>query len=253
MIRQRLIYATMAASVLVLLLAAPVFAEDIHIPAIEPEEEYEGLVIGQDITQEELAPSIEDDAKPDWKDLKDRGPLGLATNRVPHDACEMCFTVPDQDTIDEYQIYEYIETDLPQGDTIIRRHIPNPAPGYVETTDLETGERIWYIGEEEYRGMTDEDKSSDEAPHSIIEMHRIHMRHVHELGSIPGVIEDGPDGKGFSVTIDPEHFEESRHLVPPFLEGVPVEVKEGEPIELLGDLISYEFRPLPSGAAIGEK
>ena len=179
-----------------------------------------------EVILDEIEPPILDETTLEWGDIADVGPVGVAANQVPHPACAMCFTVPDFGS-NPYQIYEYLETDDPRGAKIVSRNIPNPAPGYVSTTDPETGEKVWYIGTDKHYGRTDE-AYREGAPYSIIEMQRIHYRHVDQLGLIPGVVAHGPSGQGFFVEILPEYFERSQHLVPRSLEGVPVEVRVAE-------------------------
>lgn len=240
-----------AAGSLGLLLAAVGFAEDDFDPATYPGLRGSALYPPPGLVKEKSEGGVTD-AEPKWKDLDDWGPLGPKANRIPHDACDLCFTLEDNTGMDEYQIWEYLETDGPKGAIFLPRDIPNPVGGYVNTVDPETGEKIWYIGEEEYRGLTDEDYLTDTAARSIIEMKRIHLRNQSLLGNIPGLVSDGPnfDHSGFTVAIDEEHFEESRSLVPEFLEGVPVTVEKGTPIEAL-NLSSYKYRPIPSGDAVG--
>lgn len=189
---------------------------------------------------------------PGWKDLEGYGLAGQVSEREPHDACDMCFTVPSGSN--EYQIYEYVETDGPDGARIVSRMIPNPAPPQVNeirpTVDAE-GEKIWYIGTQGYVGPTDEEKWADDAPLSTIELIRIQERHHTEVMTIPGVRSYGIGGAGFLVTLDEKHAQ-NIDLIPDELEGVPVTVE----IDKGGDVVAWNlhsdtFRPLPASASIG--
>ncbi len=166
---------------------------------------------------EERTPGWEDLSYPQW------GLAGLASERDPHDACEMCFTVP---KVDEYQICEYVETDGPEA-TIISRRIPNPAPLRVneirEEVDGETGERVWYIGTQAFVGPTDEEPWSEEIPLPYIELKRIRRRHDAAIFRIPGVHGFGIGEHGFHVALLPE-YADNADLVPTAIEGVPVVV-----------------------------
>ncbi len=194
-------------------------------------------------TQYETDP---EEVTPGWKDLEGYGLKGLVAEREPHEACELCFTVPGG--LNEYQIYEYMETDGPEGTRIISRMIPNPVPPQVneirEKVDAE-GEEIWYIGTQGYVGPTDEEKWADDAPLSTIELMRIQERHHNEVMTIPGVMSYGIGGAGFLVTLDPE-YAENIDLIPSTLEGVPVEVEIDEGGETVG--LESPLRPIPFAA-----
>ena len=275
MIRQLISTAIVTGS-LVLLPFTAGFAQEAYFAGAElPEEQdiYPTEIQGEpERMPDGIEPPIPDETTLEWGDIADVGPVGIVANQVPHPACAMCFTVPGfEDIINPYQIYEYMETDTPQGAKIVRRNIPNPAPGYISTTDPETGEKVWYIGAEKHSGRTDE-AYREGVPRSNIEMQRIHYRYIDQLGLIPGVVAHGPGGRGFFVEILPEYFEQSKHLVPLFLEEVPVEVRVGGRIYFDGTEVPsgegreeveegaaiqgiepYKFRPLPSGANIGVK
>lgn len=168
---------------------------------------------------------------PGWKDLPSySGPLGRVAEYLPHDACERCFTIPNYD---EYAIYEYAESDVPDGALIISRDIPNPAPAVMERADYdpaiggyydpETGERVWFIGTQAIVGPTDEGQWSPALPVSTIELKRIKARHMLEILDIEGVHAFGIGQAGFAVDLESK-FKENRQLIPEKLEGIPVKV-----------------------------
>ena len=202
----------------------------------------------EDDTQDGPTP---EEVTPGWKDLEGYGLKGQVSEREPHDACELCFTVPGG--LNEYQIYEYMETDGPEGAVIVSRMIPNPAPEITDSDriDEETGERVWYIGTQAYLGPTDEEKWAEDAPLSTIELMRIQRRHRTEVMTIPGVMSYGIGGSGFLVTLRlgyAEHID----LIPDALEGVPVDVEIDHGGEAVAwSLHSDRFRPLPASASIG--
>ena len=185
------------------------------------------------------------------------GPIGRVDERIPHPACETCFTVPGLGD-GRYRIFEKMETDLPEGShEIIRpRAIPNPAPPRVnevrEEFDEETGEEIWYIGRDTYVGPTDEENywytGPDGVPMSLIELQRIKYRHYSEIMDIPGVHGYGIGEEGFNVLLLPE-LAENATLIPRSLEGVPVVVEIAE-IATRRSFKDNSFRPVPSGAGI---
>lgn len=171
---------------------------------------------------------------PDWKDLDEDtwGPLGRVDNYLPHEACDMCFTMPEYN---EYQIYEYVKSsDVPDGAIIIPRMIPNPAPEIKEREDYdpdtggyydeEDGEWTWYIGDQGFVGPTDEEKWSPNLPVSTIEMKRIQARHTSRIMGIHGVHGFGIGTEGFVVDLLSRH-KDNRKLIPDTLEGIPVEVR----------------------------
>ena len=183
----------------------------------------------EDSTQDEPDPA---DVTPGWKDLTGySGPLGRVDEYLPHEACEMCFTIPNYD---KYSIYEYAESDMPDGAIIISREIPNPAPEVMERDDYdpeiggyydpETGERVWFIGTLAIVGPTDEEKWSPALPVSTIEMKRIKARHMIEIMDIEGVNAFGIGTEGFEVDLESK-FKENRKLIPEKLEGIPVKVE----------------------------
>ena len=215
-----------------------------------PEDCFAGEDSGGPVGSVEDEGTVDEDAVPGWKDLSDSqwGLAGLASEREPHDACEMCFTVP---KVDEYQIYEYVETDGPEA-SIISRRIPNPAPlrdnEVRETVDEETGEPVWYIGTQAFIGPTDEEPWSEEIPLPYIELKRIRRRYNATIFRIPGVRGFGIGEHGFHVALLPE-YADNADLVPTALEGVPVVVEIEEEFTDFGHE-RQKFRPLPGGAAI---
>ncbi len=157
-------------------------------------------------------------------DLQDPqwGMSGIASNRQPHPACDLCFTVPASGN--PYQIYEYVEGDGPEA-VILPRRIPNPAPSPISRPTMTSdGEPIYYIGTQAIIGPTDEEIWSEYIPIPYIELKRIQVRHMNTLWAIPGVHGMGIGADGFVVKLLPDH-EDSRALIPDHLEGVPVSIK----------------------------
>ena len=206
----------------------------------------------------------EEDQVPGWKDLTGySGPLGRVDEYLPHEACEMCFTIPNYD---KYSIYEYAESDMPDGAIIISRQIPNPAPEVMERDDYdpeiggyydpETGERVWFIGTLAIVGPTDEEKWSPALPVSTIEMKRIKARHMIEIMDIEGVNAFGIGTEGFEVDLESK-FKENRKLIPEKLEGIPVKVEIVDGLgAVLGNstsrpLSDERIRPIPAGVSVG--
>jgi hypothetical protein len=143
--------------------------------------------------------------------------------RVPHPACPTCYWYRGN-----YQVYEDVPgVDPPRG--ILNRDIPNPAPGYPQGVQLnERGEKMWYVGTEVRLGPTDEEPFSPELAVPLIVMKRIKVRHEKEITRIPGVSSFGIGAKGFLVSLTPE-TKENKKLIPPELEGIPVQVEEQGP------------------------
>jgi hypothetical protein len=140
--------------------------------------------------------------------------------RVPHPACPTCYWYRGN-----YQVYEDVPgVDPPLG--ILSRDIPNPAPGYPQGVQLtERGDKMWYIGTDMRLGPTDEEPFSAELAVPLIVMKRIKVRHEREIISVPGVSSFGIGAKGFVVGFAPEKTE-NKKLIPPELEGIPVQVEE---------------------------
>ncbi len=166
----------------------------------------------------------------EWKDLNEAewGPLGRVSEYRPHDACSMCFTLPNYD---EYQIYEYAKSDRPDGAIIIPRSIPNPAPEVMEREGFdperggyydEDGEWTWFIGRQGFGGPTDREKWSDDLPVSTIEMKRVQARYMDRIMSIAGVRSFGIGPHGFVVDLL-AGYEKSRNIIPADLEGLPIQ------------------------------
>ena len=161
--------------------------------------------------------------------------LGEVYDRIPHPACPNCFTIARYCSGGRYQIFERM---LVEGkEVIISRQIPNPAPlrpGEVrEEFDKATGgEPVWYIEYQAYVGPTDEEPFSDKCPVPQIELQRIQWRHMDGIFGVPGVHGFGIGARGFSVSITPEHAENTA-LIPPTLEGIPVEVEVSSMARLL--------------------
>ena len=179
---------------------------------------------------------------PDWEDLPGySGPLGRVEEYRPHEACDMCFTLPNYDA---YSIYEYAKSDVEDGAIIIPREIPSPAPEVMERSDYdpeiggyydpETGERVWFIGTQEIVGPTDEEKWSPDLPVSTIEAKRIKARHLDAIMGIEGVDSFGIGTHGFVVGLLSHYEEESLDFIPDALEGVPVDVQLAEGFATFG-------------------
>ena len=163
--------------------------------------------------------------------------------RIPHSACPNCFTVEG-----EFGIHETV----PGTDFVITRDLPDPAPlepGKIrEQVHPETGEPLWYKGNQAFVGPTDEENVSNSLPIPLIAVRRIRYRHNDELFNIEGVHSVGIGEKGLLVRIVKEKSA-NRRLIPAIIEGIPVIVEEGEPAvkESHGDL---KYRPVPVGASI---
>ena len=174
----------------------------------------------------------------EWKDLNEAewGPMGRVSEYRPHDACSMCFTMPNYDA---YQIFEYAKSDRPDGAIIIPREIPNPAPEVMarEGYDPERGgyydeedeEWTWYIGTQGFVGPTDREKWSDDLPVSTIEMKRVQARYMDHVMRIAGVQSFGIGTHGFLVGVRPG-YESNLSLIPEDLEGLPVRVEFVGPV-----------------------
>ena len=179
------------------------------------------------------------------------GPLGRVDDRLPHGACATCFTVPGLGD-GRYQIFERL--DVNGEEVLIQRMIPNPSPAIVneaveEERDEETGERIWYIGDQGFVGPTDEERWAATAPLSTIALKRIQMRHLSSIMSITGVHQFGIGTTGFVVGLHPEHALNTDRI-PLSLDGVPVTVELIDPIQAAAH-DTTRLRPVPSGAGIG--
>ena len=209
-------------------------------------------------TDEEAGGTDPEERIPGWEDLAEDtwGPAGRTEEYLAHDACDLCFTLPNYSP---YTINEYVESDVEGGAVIIMREIPNPAPeiqaredydpeigGYY---DPETGERVWFIGNMAVVGPTDEEKWSPDLPVSTIEMKRIKARHLARILSIEGVNSFGIGKSGFVVGVDPV-FSENQALVPTELEGIPVTVSE-EGVAILNSHENAYIRPIPVGVSVG--
>ena len=211
------------------------------------------------VVDEPVAPDeLDETGSPGWEDLPSySGPKGRVDEYLPHEACDMCFTLPNYD---EHSIYEYAESDVADGAIIISREIPNPAPEIREREDYdpeiggyydpETGERVWFIGTQEIVGPTDEEKWSPDLPVSTIEMKRIKARHLDEILSIEGVTSFGIGTHGFVVEVL-SHYEESLDLIPDALKGIPVDARLTEGFAVLSNHQGVRLRPLPAGVSVG--
>ena len=197
------------------------------------------------VDETEAPDELEETVMPGWKDLPSySGPQGRVDEYLPHEACDMCFTLPNYDA---YSIYEYAKSDVADGAIIIPRQIPNPAPEVMERDDYdpeiggyydpETGERVWFIGTQEIVGPTDEEKWSPDLPVSTIEMKRIKARHMDEILGIEGVTGFGIGTHGFVVDVL-SYSKESIDLIPDHLEGIPVKV------EIVAGPLERTSRPL---------
>ena len=170
-----------------------------------------------------------------------------ADDRLPHGACKTCFTVPGLKD-GRYQIFERLE--VAGEEILIPRMIPNPSPAMVNESpepeiDDETGERIWYIGDQGHVGPT------DEAPLSTIKLKRIQMRHMPSIMSIKGVHRLGIGATGFVVGLDPVHAENADQI-PLSLDNVPVTVELAARLQAAAHH-TVEFCPVPVGAGFGVK
>jgi len=117
------------------------------------------------------------------------------------------------------------------------------------TVHPETGEPLWYKGNQAFVGPTDEEPWSTSLPIPLIQLKRIRYRHDAELRKIDGVHAISIGEKGLLVEIFPEKSA-NRGLIPSTIEGIPVVVEEtGAPI-MVSHWLTY-YRPLPVGAGIG--
>ncbi len=175
------------------------------------------------------------------------GPLGRVDERLPHPACDACFTVPGLNE-DRYTLFESVTVD--DRENLILREIPNPAPlseGEVrETVDEETGEPLWYIGRQAYSGPYDTDVVSDELQIPLIELKRTKAQQANTIMSIPGVHRSGIGERGFVVTIAPG-YDAAR--IPQTIDGVPVEVQVRD-LAVAYNHANERLRPVPTGAGI---
>lgn len=165
------------------------------------------------------------------------------TNRAPHPACPNCFRIADG----RYGVFE----EVPGTGVVLTRDIPDPAPlepGEIRPEFDEEGQPIWYKGHQGYVGPTDEEPLSAELPVPKIELMRIKARHERKVFSIRGVNLFGIGAKGFRVRIDPKYRENRLHI-PSDLEGVPVEIEEGE-MSVVASHQNQSYRPVPLGVGI---
>lgn len=164
--------------------------------------------------------------------------------RVPHPACPRCFKVDSG--------LEGIFEEVPGTDRVITRDLPDPAPlkpGEIRpTVHPETGEPLWYKGNQAFVGPTDEDPVSASLSIPLIEVKRIKYRHEAELFKIEGVHAVGIGEKGLVVSILPEKSVNSRFL-PAAVEGIPVVIQEvGIPRRQSHQFTTFD--PVPVGAGI---
>ncbi len=200
----------------------------------------------------------EEERIPGWEDLDADtwGPAARTEEYLPHEACDMCFTLPNYSP---YTVNEYVESDVEDGAIIIMREIPNPAPEIMEREDSDpeiggfydsdTGERVWFIGKDAITGPTDEEKWSPHLPVSTIEMKRIKARHLDRIFRIEGVNSFGIGTHGFVVGLSP-HVPENRALIPDELEGIPVTVKI-RGVAVMNSHESARIRSLPADVSVG--
>lgn len=181
----------------------------------------------------------------------DASPVGRVDDRAPHDACETCFTVPGL-VSNTYHIFERMQVGADEH--IIPRLIPNPAPLRDDELlrddyDEETGEPIWYIGDQAHVGPTDEEPFSADYPVPLIDLKVIHRRHMDAILAVPGVHGFGIGLEGFTVAVTPADGPLAAAALPTTIEGVPVTITLEAPSTLLNHQ-DTEFRPVPVGAAI---
>jgi hypothetical protein len=166
------------------------------------------------------------------------------TKRATHPACPNCFKINDG----RYGIFE----EVPGTGIVISRDIPDPAPlrtgGSQEKVDSETGEPIWYKGNQGFVGPTDEEPFTVELPIPRIELRRIKARHERQIMTIQGVNLFALGARGFVVRLDPNSLANKPHI-PDNLEGIPVEVEEGG----MASLASHQnetYGPAPLGIGV---
>ncbi len=153
--------------------------------------------------------------------------------------------------LNEYQIYEYVETDGEEA-VILPRRIPNPAPleeGEVRNAMDDDGNPVWYIGRQGIVGPTDEEPWSKDIPVSYIELKRIQERYLNTMLDISGVHGFGLGANGFTASLLPE-YADNADLVPTEIEDIPVTVELRNVHKSFGHAATA-FRPIPVAAGIG--
>ena len=168
-----------------------------------------------------------------------------STKRATHPACPNCFRINDG----PYGIFE----EVPGTGVVLSRDLPDPGllRGGPQEVDPETGEPIWYKGNQGYVGPTDEEPFSVELPIPLIELRRLKARHERQIMSVQGVNMFALGAKGFVVRLDPDYAANRLHI-PDNLEGVPVEVEEGSRMTLASHQNeTYGPSPLGIGVPLG--
>jgi len=180
------------------------------------------------------------------------GPIGRVDERIDDPECDTCFTVPGLDG-GRHQIFESLAVD--GREVIIRRDIPNPSPlaeGETRLTyDAESGEDIWYIGDQAFVGPTDEDTFSDLHTKTKIEMIRLKTKKEPDIFGVRGVHGFAVNETGFTVYLLPEYRANER-LISRTIEGLPVTVKTAALSRLAHHQNTYH-RPVPTGAGISSQ
>jgi len=180
------------------------------------------LFSGTQPSPQDLPPQAEDSQL-----AQTQSPFPL-DQRIPHPACANCFKLADGTP----GIFEAV----PGTDYVISRDIPDPTPlppGEVRPDrHPETGEPLWYKGNQAFVGPTDEEPMSASLPIPLIQVKRVLYRHRDELSKIEGVYGVGIGERGILVSLRPEKRTNKR-LIPDSLEGVPVYVEEEDGIPMM--------------------
>lgn len=173
------------------------------------------------------------------------GLRGQQESRVPHELCSTCFTVPNLG--EGYRIFESIP--LGNGaEHLLFRRVANPAPlepGEVRSTADPDGEPLWYIGTQAYSGPQDTEVMPG-IGRTIIEVKRIRFRHEPMLLQFPGIHGVSITATGIGVHFLPGS---DTSLVPPDIEGIPVEIFFTER-PVLQHHHTTRFRPVQTGSGI---
>ena len=181
----------------------------------------------------------------------DIGRLGNVDERFAHDACDTCFTAPGLPD-NSYHIFQSITVD--GAEQIIPRSIPNPTPladdaEPRETVDPDSGQPVWYIGDQAYVGPTDKEPFSRLYKVPLIDLKIIHRQNIDAVLGVQGVHGFGIGKTGFNVSVLPDAAVLAKAALPTVIDGVPVTVN-AKPRPQLIRHDHVHFRPIPTGAGM---